>query len=481
MDPQELVFYRDAVQKYGALKFTKLAPRQLRENFVSRLEAFIPPCLMVTEIWGPVIALQNLAGTLSHVPSDVSRVAPRTGPLQDAWSEVFDAMIANHRLDDVRRWLQFLQTLCASSSSANRGITSPAKTIVLSSITHFLFACLKLQGYSLCYWFNEAGGALGFIGNIWYLQAERSAPLPGTPPAKILHFALLCWARDMYDTKGEDPAKARYTQRLMAETKKDLHELTYAALSYLLRDTEEKAREAIVSHLVMLLLISRLDAAQQLLLAQDALHIVTRALVCVVRPRRASRDEASDEAVISGCTYLQKCINMGDGPSCIVRAFEAGFLTALLSGFHDPAHSQTYAILATLLPSYLLHLSVVRAAAKALKKIRKLGIEKHMDRRGPIMEAWSIFKEVLEERIEVAGKTVHLKCANKQILRMTVYDTVSMATGTGQLQIWTPGCRKMIREGDMTHLGVGTPETHPTDHTSNPPPALKNLKSSFVP
>ncbi|KAJ7456857.1 hypothetical protein B0H11DRAFT_2199945 [Mycena galericulata] len=54
-----------------------------------------------------------------------------------------------------------------------------------------------------------------------------------------------------------------------------------------------------------------------------------------------------------------------------------------------------------------------------------------------------------------------------------------MATGTGQLQIWTPGCRKMVRDGDMTHLGVGTPETHSRIHNRAPRMTCGSRKSVF--
>ncbi|KAJ7440625.1 hypothetical protein B0H11DRAFT_2098644, partial [Mycena galericulata] len=45
-------------------------------------------------------------------------------------------------------------------------------------------------------------------------------------------------------------------------------------------------------------------------------------------------------------------------------------------------------------------------------------------------------------------------------LEYSIFVADFMATGTGQLQIWTFECRKMIREGDVAHLGVRTPEMH---------------------
>lgn len=417
MDPQESALYHAAIQTYGPLKLARRSTPRFPEDFVSRLEAFVPPCQTVA-MWGPVVALQHLAGTLAQIPNNLQRTAPRAGPIRDAWSEVFDRMIANHRFDDVRRWLQFL------SSPVNRGLSGPAKTLTLSSVTHFLSAVLKLQGYSICYWFNKAG-ALGFIGNIWCLEAERSTPLPGASTAEVLHFALLSWAHDMYDTTGAEPSKARYAERLMEETKKSAHELMYLALAHLIRDTEHRARGRVVVHLLVLLLLSRHDPAQQSLQALSAMHIVTRALVRVVRPRLAVRNEFSDDAVTSGCSYLSRSINTGDGASCLVRALEAGFLPSLLAGLR-PMHSEFFPLLHSHLPPYLIHLSVVRAAAKALKKIRKLGIEQRLARGGPVFEAWSIFKKVLEERIEVAGKTVHLVCANKQVRGLSWTDSVHL-------------------------------------------------------
>jgi hypothetical protein len=302
------------------------------------------------------------------------------------------------------------------------------------SITLFLFACLRLQGYSICYWFNNAG-ALGVIGNIWCLQAERSTPIPGTPTAKILHFALLGVSRDMYDTKGEDPAYAKHGQRLMKDAKKEPNELSFPALAYLVRDTDQRSRETLLYHLLVLLLLARHEPIQQSLISQNSLHIVTRALFRVVRHRLTIRDEISENVVTSSCSYLMKCLKTGDGISCVIRALEAGFLPSILVGLR-PTHSEFFRLLHTDLPSYLVYLSVVRAAAKALKKIRKSGIESRMERRGPIMDAWSTFKKVLEERIELAGQRVHLKCANKQVGSLfisTVYKLMHIAVQSGGL------------------------------------------------
>ncbi|KAJ6583917.1 hypothetical protein DFH09DRAFT_1359871 [Mycena vulgaris] len=423
MNPQEFALHRAAVVKYGPMELPNLPSAQLRACFVSRLEAFTHPCGTAASIWGPVVALQTLAGTLANVPSDLGRTAPRTAPIHDAWSEVFDARIADNSFQNVWRWLDFLHTLCATASPtspAERTISWAAQTITLQAIMRFLFACLQLQGYSICYWFNNAG-ALGMVGNIWALQAEASELPPGTPASQILHFSLLCWSRDMYDTKGQEPSRAKYGEKLMEETSKGTRELSFAVLAHLVRDTAQKSRVTIVYNLLVLLLLARHDPIQKSLLARHSLHITTRALVRVVRPRLAIRDEISDNVVTSSCSYLITCLNSGDGISCVIRALEAGFLPSLLAGLR-PMHHEFFPILHNHLPPYLAYLCVVRAAAKALDKIRILGIENRMERRGPLMESWTTFKKVLEHRIELAGETVHLVCANKQCNRIDFTD-----------------------------------------------------------
>ncbi|KAJ6585500.1 hypothetical protein B0H19DRAFT_422199 [Mycena capillaripes] len=419
--PQESTLHRAAVQKYRPLKNTSLRPAQFRVHFLAQLQAFVDPCGTVAQIWDPIAALQSLAGALSFIPSDLERTAPRSSPIQDAWSEIFDSVIANNHFQNVWRWMQFLHTLSSEKSRpANRRISPMAAMLVQQSITHFLFACLRLQGYPICYWFNKAG-ALGMIGNLWCQQAESSTFIPGTPTPKILHFALLSWSRDMYDTEGQDPSQAKYGQRLMEDAKKNAKELSFATLAYLVRDTQQRSREVIVYHLLVLLLLARHEPIQQSLMSHHSLHIVTRALFRVVRPRLAIRDEISETVVMSSCTYLIKCLNTGDGISCVIRAFEAGLFPSLIVGLRS-THSEFFPLLHSYLPPYLIYLSVVRAAAKALKKIRKSGIESRMERRGPIFEAWSTFKKILDERIELAGTKVHLICANKQCNRMDYTD-----------------------------------------------------------
>ncbi|KAJ7606570.1 hypothetical protein DFH06DRAFT_1347953 [Mycena polygramma] len=419
--PEEYTLHRASRQKYGPYKPSTTAahPAPLRLQLSSRLQAFAGPCGAVTSIWNPVNALQSLAGTLALIPSDLDRTAPRSSPIRDVWSELLDATMADNSCRDIWRWMQFLQTL-STEGLRPRKISPMAEAVIQQSITHFLFGAFRLQGYCICYWFNNAG-ALGMVGNIWCYQAQRSILVPGTPNPKILHFALLSWSRYMYDTKGQDQAHAKYGQQLMSDTKKSPGELSSAALAYLVRDTKQRSREIIVYHLLVLLLLARTEPIQQFLMSQSSVHIVTRALFRVVRPRLVIRDEISDTIVMSSCTYLIKCLNTGDGLSCVVRAFEAGFLPSLLVGLR-PTHSEFFPLLSSYLPPYLVYISVVRAAAKALKKIRKSGIEGRMQRRGPIADAWSTFKKALEERIELAGTKVHLVCASKQCNRVDYTD-----------------------------------------------------------
>ncbi|KAJ7105073.1 hypothetical protein C8R43DRAFT_1047102 [Mycena crocata] len=57
-----------------------------------------------------------------------------------------------------------------------------------------------------------------------------------------------------------------------------------------------------------------------------------------------------------------------------------------------------------------------------MKEIKRLGIEKRMQRRGPLWDAYSTLKKVLEERIELAGNSVHLVCSNSQCNRIDYTD-----------------------------------------------------------
>ncbi|KAJ7075787.1 hypothetical protein B0H15DRAFT_614521 [Mycena belliarum] len=423
MNPQEFALHRAAILKYDPLNPPGSSSQQLRAHFVSRLQTFARPCGTIASIWEPLSALESLTATLTSVPRDLARIARRPEPIHDAWSDVFDARIADNSLQDVWRWLQFLHALCAADSQcapADWKLSWAAQTLTWQAVVYFLFACLQLQGYSICYWFNNAG-ALGMIGNVWYLQAEHYAPLPGTPIAQILHFALLCWSRDMYDTKGQEPIRAQYGQRLIEETGRTVEELSFAILAHLVRDTAQDSRETMVYNLAVLLLLSRHEPISKSLMARHSLHIAIRALHRIVRPRLTIRDDLSDNVVTSSCSYLLNCLNTGDGASCVIRSLEAGLLTSLLAGFR-PTHHEHYHILHSTLPPYLVYLSVVRPAAKALKKVQKLGLEGRMDRRGPLFDSWSIFKRVLEQRIELAGDKAHLVCASKKCNRVDFTD-----------------------------------------------------------
>ncbi|KAK7048747.1 hypothetical protein R3P38DRAFT_1876793 [Favolaschia claudopus] len=434
MNGEESRLYNDALHKYGFPKNHPLTPSQFRTTLKLLRSALASPCQTVSSIWGPIVALQCTTAPLFHVPTDFDNFTSPRALIQNEWSAIFDECVENQYFKNIWRWMQFLHLLGlgrSGSSPASHRLTWGASTLVQKTLANLIFVCYRLPGYSICHWFSEAGG-LGMLGQIWCFEAEcpLSAAIPVLLPfeeeiSSYLHFALISWSRDSYDANSGSPFQRNFGEQFMKVTKKTPQEVASAGLAHVNRETaaiaERRTRKRFVYSLPVLQLLSRHEPIQHQLLAQHSIHIVTRALVRVLRPRRAIHDEMSEEAVTSVCSSFVDSLKSGDGISCVIRALEAGFLQGILAGFR-PAHWEYYPLLSRYLPCYLVYLSVVRAAAKALKKIRKARLEQRMERAGPIFEAWETFKQVLEERIELAGAKVHLKCGNTKCNRIDYTD-----------------------------------------------------------
>ncbi|KAJ7643672.1 hypothetical protein FB45DRAFT_1052584 [Roridomyces roridus] len=439
MNPREVRLRELAESKYKFSHPTEIisAP-ELCAQIIVQLDSqvFIKPTGGTAQSiqWGPVIQLENLGSTLCSIPHNVKLGTPRKAPVQDAWNAIFESSIAKGQLDNVQRWIEFLYQLSSDFSSPGRlRISMEARAVVLGAIVNFLLACLELPEYSICYWINRHG-ALGILGNIWCLQAQWGPALPMRPvkgPGETLHFALLCWGDIMYeqvDVNREPP----FSEELARQTKRDIHELAHAGLAHLIRDytvlntAEHEDRRAIVADMLVMHLLERDDGAiHPPFVARNAIHHTTRAMARVVCPRHPLRDDMSVEAMRWGCSQLDTYIALGDGLSSMIRAFEAGFLSSFLVGF-DPsaaaAHARLLPFFKDQLQPYLVHLPVVRSAAKALRKIQRDSIERRIDRRSPIWKAWSDFKKLLEERIQVAGNAIYLVCASKSCNRVDYKD-----------------------------------------------------------
>ncbi|KAJ7643668.1 hypothetical protein FB45DRAFT_1052581 [Roridomyces roridus] len=436
---------------------------KLRAEFVAQLDAFGQPCDSETRIWGPVVALQNLADALFQIPVNPTSDFTKA-PIQDSWSKLFQSTIANNQLEDVRRWIEFLHSLCVSNLST---ISGEDTSVVLGSTVNFLSACLMMQGYALRHWFNMHG-MLGLIGAVWLLQAQRYTPgiALEKPLGETLDFALLSWANDMrlYFSEGIDPHQ-KAIEELLRQTNKTIQELGYATVVHLHRDTEANARGEIVAD-VMLMNLLGLDFPGH---KPNSVHMVTRAMARVIRPQNLLRDPLSADIMQEGCTYIHDWIKGGDGPSCVIRALEAGLLPCLLVGSRCPLPDDYCPPLLLRLPSYLVHLSVLRAAGRALHKFDMVAMERRMNRRGALWDAWFAFRKTLEERVRLAAQItiVDLRCANKECDRIDFVDGVHLRFCVGcmeraycsrkcQKRDWKLGEHRAYCKETRTHRMNGT-------------------------
>ncbi|KZP25866.1 hypothetical protein FIBSPDRAFT_929063 [Athelia psychrophila] len=98
-----------------------------------------------------------------------------------------------------------------------------------------------------------------------------------------------------------------------------------------------------------------------------------------------------------------------NGPSWVSQSLDAGILAAILQSAPRLTRSSKLnssrcsSLLSNILCQYLVYKSVVRSAAKGLRKVERLELDGGLG--GPIWEAWAIFQTLVSERIAIKKRS----------------------------------------------------------------------------
>ncbi|KZP27829.1 hypothetical protein FIBSPDRAFT_927821 [Athelia psychrophila] len=135
------------------------------------------------------------------------------------------------------------------------------------------------------------------------------------------------------------------------------------------------------------------------LLCQGMIPSTVRTLVWLEKQPTNTPDEAQ-----TACETLDAAIMCSNGPSWVVQALDAGLLPAALKSasritlqLEKPRSLQYATLLPNFLCQYLVYKSVVRSAAKALRRTARLDVDR--SRGGPIWDAWGVFEALARDRI----------------------------------------------------------------------------------
>ncbi|KZP22034.1 hypothetical protein FIBSPDRAFT_1043749 [Athelia psychrophila] len=163
----------------------------------------------------------------------------------------------------------------------------------------------------------------------------------------------------------------------------------------------------IYTQITLIYHLCRVDAPDILLamLGQGMISSVVKTLLWLEKHSPSTRkDEKAACECLTSCFFLLIQPTMTrNGPSWVSKALDAGILLAIMKSaprmqhMPDIAVSNCAALLSYNLCQYLVYKSVIRSAARAIKRVDH--DPTLADSGGHIWEAWNVFKTLAEERI----------------------------------------------------------------------------------
>ncbi|KAJ7168542.1 hypothetical protein C8R46DRAFT_236514 [Mycena filopes] len=184
--------------------------------------------------------------------------------------------------------------------------------------------------------------------------------------------------------------------------------------------TEQKSIICAFQTVATVRVMSTVPKVAYALLGHNVMRHVTRALLAFTRiqvPLTAKFDFALALA------YITANITFTDSITWVIQTLDAGILIVLLrfetlyasdSYIEDPG-PQLVELLGDVLPRYLVFLSVVQSAQKAVKKAKKVGAEHGISRSSDIWASWLDFQSLINKRVNLAGKSVRKKNSCNQV------------------------------------------------------------------
>ncbi|KIM82786.1 hypothetical protein PILCRDRAFT_820070 [Piloderma croceum F 1598] len=148
--------------------------------------------------------------------------------------------------------------------------------------------------------------------------------------------------------------------------------------------------------------------------SQHSITTITKAMLCLSSDRHANAPHRTGipNRFIGQCLtfciiYLDMSfIDSEDAGTWIAQAIDAQLIPAFLKStrffVHDGALEQICPkILGDVIPQYLVYRTVLRAVARSLKNIRRLGLEGLVPENGPFRDSWTTLNELVNERLGI--------------------------------------------------------------------------------
>ncbi|KAG5634535.1 hypothetical protein H0H81_001634, partial [Sphagnurus paluster] len=174
-------------------------------------------------------------------------------------------------------------------------------------------------------------------------------------------------------------------------------------------EASQFSRHPIIHYVHFLIAISEAAPARNILTVNHSIYYFTRRLVhasydAYTKPKLRS-EHIQRFCQEQMCVYLRENFRLTHGITWLRRSLEAGLILAILRcaprSADDPSTSEL-CNLVTFITQYFVYISVLRVVARSMKSLDIRHLESDIYKGGPFWEAWTVLKQIYEERLEIS-------------------------------------------------------------------------------
>lgn len=332
-------------------------------------------------------------------------------------------MAVQQEWPNIKQWLEYCTSQCVKDPKTS-SLNVPARAMVFRTVLGFFKACFesRIKGHPLTKTIAPTAAKLG--SQLWILLYED----PTVSESDLYSLPL----RVMHSAFAELEDQVTVGEQVKKWTGKKARVIAGACVAQIqLSNSDSMGLLEFLRGVMVFTFLSTDDSISRALIHANSTRAVIQVMKCF--SRKASSPNANHfipGIIMCACQYLKQQLSHVDGIPQVICVLESGILPVLLRAERWLLHLQSrqredfLTFLRDVLPIYLVYISVLRVAAKELKRIERLGLEDGINKKGPLWDAWTLFKNTAQERIEVAGKLVHRTCNNTKVRRPLCYPSL---------------------------------------------------------
>lgn len=256
------------------------------------------------------------------------------------------------------------------------------------------------------------------VVDLWYLQT-RELHLNHDPtsfPTMLIHKA-------MGRSTTEDNNVLQCWELMVARSGRTSEELAAIIILYFAHLLHEPSNPdgvpVVILHAVLIISLARTQYTNNILLAHDAIYIFTRGLVHYYCKGIEGVEGTRSPTIVRDkmCIYLRDRFRVTVGITWIRQSLEAGLLLGILRcAPRDPSDKADGLVdITSHISQCLIFVSILRAVSRSINKIDVEHLEEKLAHEGPFWDAWTQLKNMVEERLTLAGGRISKLCNNKEV------------------------------------------------------------------